>query len=233
MQTKLRINCIQHVPFEGPGIIEEWAKENGHSLSLTRLYYDEKPPSVDRIDWLIIMGGPMSFDDYEKYPWLRHETDYITKAIGSKKTIIGICLGAQLIAEAMGGYAKHAITKEIGWYPIEINKKTKHNYDLDFLNDVETVFHWHSDTFDLPDGAVQLASSEATKNQGFIYRKRVYGLQFHLEMRASDVEEMLTNCAEDITGGIFVQSPDKIRKGINKHCKRNNHIMKKFLDCLS
>src|SRR5665213_1473810 len=117
---QLRIHYFQHVHFEGPGNIEEWCNKHGHSLTATKFYEDFKLPSLTDIDWLVIMGGPMSVNDEEEITWLAAEKQFIQKAIQAEKTIIGICLGAQLLADVMGSKVYQNTYKEIGWFPIEL-----------------------------------------------------------------------------------------------------------------
>jgi GMP synthase-like glutamine amidotransferase len=112
----MRLHWLQHVPFEGLGYIKDWAEEQGFDITCTRLYEGEELPKMDEFDWLIVMGGPMGIFDYNDHPWLTDEKEFIELAIDEEKTVIGICLGAQLIATALGAEVKNNPVKEIGWY---------------------------------------------------------------------------------------------------------------------
>ncbi|MEO8962417.1 MAG: type 1 glutamine amidotransferase, partial [Ginsengibacter sp.] len=172
----LRIHYLQHVPFEGLGSIAEWAISNGHILTATQFFINSDLPEPADIDWVIIMGGTMGVCDEDKYEWLAAGKLFIRKAINAGKTVIGICLGAQLIAEVLGAKVYPNRYKEIGWYPIELNALSLENKLFNDFDHELTVFHWHGDTFDIPENAIWLASSEACKNQAFLYNEKVLGL---------------------------------------------------------
>ncbi|MGK2942481.1 MAG: type 1 glutamine amidotransferase [Immundisolibacter sp.] len=181
----LRIHWLQHVPFEGLGQIEPWAHRHGHTLHCTRLHADEPLPPPQDFDWLIIMGGPMGAYESDLHPFLSAEIDLIRVAIRTGKRVLGICLGAQLMAAALGARVYASGHKEIGWFPVEAVPEATHSPFGDDLPDPLTVFHWHGDTFDLPAGAVRLARSALFQQQGFAYGDRVLALQFHPEMDAA------------------------------------------------
>jgi len=206
---QLRIHYFQHVHFEGPGSIEEWCDRHGHSLSSTKFYGDSKLPSLADIDWLIIMGGPMSVNDEEKFKWLTVEKQFIQKAIQAGKTILGICLGAQLLAQMLGAKVYHNAYKEIGWFPIELTSSAIQEGLFSNLDLKPIVFHWHGDTFDLPKNAVHLAQSEGCKNQAFLLNK-ITGLQFHLEMTEQSLEKMLEHGKSELVGGKYIQSKNEM-----------------------
>ena len=198
----MRLHYIQHVPFETPGLILDWANKNNHSLSSTMLYKNEKLPNITDFDMLVIMGGPMNIYDFDKHPWLKNERDFIKNAIYSDKKIVGICLGAQLIASVLGADIYQNDNKEIGWFKVNHNNKQT------------AVLHWHGDTFDLPDGANLIFTNNTCVNQGFIYNKSVLALQFHLEMSYSQVEAIIDNCIDELDeDGIFIQSAADILAG--------------------
>lgn len=219
---KLRIHYLQHVHFEGPGCIADWVAEKGHELTATRLYLNEDFPDIDAIDWLIIMGGPMSANDSERIGWLDPEKEFIKRAIDTGKTVIGICLGSQLIASALGGKVYTNKHKEIGWLPIFPQGKQPN-----ILFDKETeysVFHWHGETFSLPEGAQLLASSEACTNQAFSYGKSVLGLQFHFEATADTLQQMITFDKGDIDGSRYTQSAQYIISQPGLIAQNNNRM---------
>lgn len=170
----MKIHYIQHIEFETLGTIAEWIEIREHSLSNTLLYNNENFPGLDNFDLLIIMGGPMNIYEYEKYPWLREEKVFIEEAISAGKAVLGICLGAQLIADVLKAEVFNNNYKEIGWFPVFIVKQEiSETFLLKNVPEEFTAFHWHGDTFSLPEGAKHLFASEACKNQGFIYRNTV------------------------------------------------------------
>jgi len=165
----MKIHWLQHVPFEGLGCIERWIRTRPHILSRTRMYANDSLPAIADFDMLIIMGGPMGVSNIKRYPWLAKEMAFIEKAIQARKPVLGICLGAQLIASALGARVYKDRYKEIGWFDVHLTEGAWNYRTLDFLPAKFTVFQWHGDTFDMPRGAQQLAYSNACSNQAFIY----------------------------------------------------------------
>jgi GMP synthase-like glutamine amidotransferase len=205
--VRTNVHYLQHVPFEGPGAIEAWATRSGHRLSCTRFCDGDAPPAVEDVDWLVIMGGPMSIHDERAYPWLRREKHFIESAIQARCTVLGVCLGAQLIADVLGAKVCANRFKEIGWFPIKRTAEARATRVGSALPEEIEVFHWHGDTFDLPSGAVRLAYSEACANQAFVYQDRVVALQFHLEATRAGVEQLVAHCGAEIVEGPFIQQP--------------------------
>jgi GMP synthase (glutamine-hydrolysing) len=198
------------VPFENLGSIEPALRAKGHQLSCTHIYNNQPLPSVNDIDWLIIMGGPMGVNEEDKYPWLREEKRLIKDAIFSEKIVLGICLGAQLIADSLGARIYKNNYREIGWFGVD----RLPGADKTILNTVlpkqVEVFHWHGDTFDIPGGANAIFESKACKNQGFILHDRVLALQFHLETTPSSAVALIENCRNELDGSCYVQSTEEI-----------------------
>jgi len=223
----VRICFIQHVEFEKPALIEDWAIEKKCSYSIVHLYKNEQLPSLVDFDFLIIMGGSMGVYDDLKFPWIKTELEFINNSINAGKAILGICLGAQLIAAALGSKVYRGLHKEIGWFPVNFSLKNP----IDFPAKL-TVFHWHGDTFDLPEKAQLIASSEAIINQAFIYKEKVIALQFHLEIKDKSVSSMIENCSADITHGEFVQTIEKIKEG-TFYIPENKKILYELLSELS
>lgn len=228
----MRLLCIQHVPFEGPGRIADWARANGHAVAGTRLYAGDALPGASAFDWLVIMGGPMSVHNEDRYPWLSTEKAFVREAIDAGKTVLGICLGAQIIAEALGGRVYSAEEKEIGWWPVFRVGAAREVSAFRQFPLVVHAFHWHGETFDLPDGALPLASSDACRNQAFVYGDRVIGLQFHLEITRRGVEDLIANCADDMTAGRYVQTADEL-PGEARRFETAHMTMTALLDELS
>jgi GMP synthase (glutamine-hydrolysing) len=206
----IKIHYLQHVPFEGLASIERWAKTRGHWLSVTKFYQNEPLPPVDEIDWLVVLGGPMNIYEEDRYPWLSREKRFIEQVISKEKVVLGICLGSQLIADVLGARVFRNRYKEIGWFPIEFTPEAQTLPLFNFLPPRLTVFHWHGDTFELPQDAVWLARSEGCQNQAFLYKEKVLGLQFHLESTKESVEQLLNNCADELVEGRYIQKPDEM-----------------------
>jgi GMP synthase-like glutamine amidotransferase len=227
----MKIHWFQHVPFEGLGAIEAWLLARGHTLTCTRFYAGESAPAtVDDFDWLIVMGGPMNVYQYRDYPWLRGEKRVIREAVAANKRVLGVCLGAQLIADALGGKVYQNDQKEIGWFPITAVPEGAESPFV--FPDQAVVFHWHGDTFLLPPGGVWLARSEACEHQAFAIGTRVLGLQFHVEMRPADVTRILTGCASDLTPGQFVQRAEEILAGSSAEGNSTSTLMEWLLGWL-
>ena len=203
----MKIHYLQHVPFEDPANILVWAENRGHTVSKTLLYDGAVLPPMDDFDWLVIMGGPMNIYEEESHPWLVEEKKFIEQAISGGKTVLGICLGAQLIADILGGRVYKNKYKEIGWYPVALTGEAKNSPVFGALPDKFTAFHWHGDTFDLPPGAVRVAESEGCANQGFEYDGRVIGLQFHLESSLESIKRLIRHCSAELVEGKYIQNP--------------------------
>jgi GMP synthase-like glutamine amidotransferase len=214
---------LQHVPFEGHAAIGDWASAHGVSVAVTHLYKGEPLPALSDFDMLTVMGGPMSVNDEAEYAWLAPEIALVREAIGADKFVLGICLGAQMIAKALGAKVYKAKNKEIGWFPVS-RTETAHPL-FDGLPVAFTAYHWHGETFDLPQGAVRLAGTASTPNQAMAIGNRVLGLQFHIEATPASALTLLQNAAEEIGSGPYEQTPDAIRAGM-----ANCASMKPLLD---
>ena len=192
------IHVVQHAPYEGPGSIARWAEKNGHSLSVTRFYEADTRqvtlPKHTDYDLLLILGGPMSANDDFNIPWLKAEKAFIRDAIDQGKLLLGICLGSQLIARVLGARVRKNNHREIGWFPITATP----NAMVLGLPQQFQAFHWHGDTFTLPEGAKSIGRSEGCEQQGFIYQDRVVALQFHLETTPDAARELVDACQHEI-----------------------------------
>lgn len=228
----MRIHYLQHVPFENPGSILKWAKQNEWLVTATHLYNHEKLPDVSEFDWLVVMGGPMNIYEDDKYPWLISEKLFIKKAIETNKVVLGICLGSQLIADVIGGKVVPNNQKEIGWFPISLSEAGKESPLFAFFPENPVVFHWHGDTFvDLPQEAIIIAASTACKNQAFIYKERVFGLQFHLENTLPIIDDLIKNCGDEMIAGEYIQLPEAVRSH-PEYILQDNQWMEEFLNQL-
>jgi GMP synthase (glutamine-hydrolysing) len=228
----MHLHYLKHVPFEGLGQIRDWAQDNGVRITSTRFYESDSLPNLDHFDWLIVMGGPMNIYEVDKYPWLTEEKRLIGQAIDSGKIVIGICLGAQLVADLLGARIYPNKYKEIGWFPVRKTDKSAASQLSAFMPGRLDVFHWHGDTFDLPAGAVHLVRSAACENQAFIYNERVIGLQFHLEATKQSMKALITHCAHELIEGPFIQSPETMLAD-EKRFHDCHATMKALLDALS
>ncbi|HEY1067421.1 MAG TPA: type 1 glutamine amidotransferase [Pirellulales bacterium] len=205
----MRIHYFQHVAFEGLGCIESWAKEHGHALTATHFYAGQTPPaSVDEIDWLIVMGGPMNIYEHDQYPWLAPEKTFIRQAIDAQKRVLGICLGAQLVADLLGSKVVRNAQKEIGWFPIETTSAARDSKLFAEWPAAFPVFHWHGETFGLPPGATHIARSVACEQQAFLYGDRVVGLQFHLESTPESVQPIIENLGDELVSAPYIQTAE-------------------------
>ena len=228
----IRLHFLQHVWFENLAHIEVWAERRGSTISGTKLFSDEQLPSIDDLDWLVIMGGPMGVHDEEQYAWLVDEKKFIEKAITAGKKVLGICLGAQLIAVASGAKVYKNEYKEIGWFDVCKTPEAGKSRVLADLPESFRPLHWHGDTFDLPTGARKLAQSSACSNQAFELSERVIGLQFHLESTPDSINKLIANCGEELTGGQFIQNAEQITTK-NNNVKQINQLMEILLDNLA
>jgi GMP synthase-like glutamine amidotransferase len=229
LKNILSVCAIEHAPFEGVGCIGDWARERGHRLNSVLVYNNEPLPKLDNLDWLVVMGGPMSIYDEQQFPWLKKEKTFIKNAIEARKTIIGICLGSQLVADVLGAKVYKNPHPEIGWFDVIRTKESYHTNLLAGFDERIKVFHWHGDTFELPDGAIPLFQSEACKNQGILFSHNVLGLQFHFEMTEQGIEKMFTDENEHLPDGLFVQSKTEILSR-KEYCTENNRKMFIILD---
>lgn len=208
----MRIHIIQHVVFEGPGAIAEWACERGHSMTVTEQFSGGKLPKAYDLDLLVVMGGPMSANDDAQLAWLPAEMQLIAEALQSEKAVLGVCLGAQLLAQALGSRVYRNPEREIGWLPVRLTRGAAASRLFSGLPAEMMVLHWHGDTFDLPPGAVHLAESDSCRNQAFELAGRALGLQFHLEVQPEGLDRLIANSAAELAvPGPAVQTADQMR----------------------
>lgn len=205
----MRIHYIQHVPFEGLGYIEQWLTEHKHTVTATRMWMQEKLPALDAFDVLIVLGGPMGVYDDHLLPWLSDEKNFIYAAIREDKKVIGICLGAQLMACVLGATVFTNKYKEIGWYPVKIDCSLGDWLGRQVPEELK-VFHWHGDKFDIPYGGVIHAGSAACNHQVFTYGNSIIGLQFHLEATTQTIQAMLEHGAHEITEAPYIQTAEEM-----------------------
>lgn len=173
------------------------------------LFNNEELPDIDDFDWLVIMGGSMNIYEEEKYPWLVQEKNFIAEAIASKKIVLGVCLGAQLIADILDGKVTKNKYGEIGWFPVTLTREARNSSIFSSFPEKFMAFHWHGDTFKIPPGAKRIAESEGCAAQAFEYGRAI-GLQFHLDYSVESINLMFQNCGNEIVDGKYIQKPDEI-----------------------
>ena len=217
----MRIHCLQHVSFEPAGSIATWAGSRGHEFSVTRLFDHEPLPEVSALDALVVMGGPMGVHDEGVHPWMRGEKHLVAAALEAEKPVLGVCLGAQMIAHVSGARVYRNRFQEIGWFPVEATDEGAARFDLPRFFD---AFHWHGDTYHLPADAVQLARTGACEQQMFLLGTRVLGIQFHLEVTPEEIDGMLSGAGNDLPEGPYVQRPDQLRNTADA-CASSNRLL--------
>lgn len=226
----MRAHYLQHAPFEGLGSIETWLRDAGYGITATQLFSGDLLPQLDQLDLLIIMGGPMSVNDEAEYPWLVSEKAFIRKVIDAGIPVLGVCLGAQLIVNAMGSAVSPNSEPEIGWFPV---RRIDHGQVGAFcLPEELSVLHWHGQTFDMPQGAVHLARSEACANQAFQLGPNVIGLQFHLEATRSLIRDFIESCADDLQPARYVQPAEVIQAVEQTQLDATSKVMNDILTYL-
>ena len=206
----MRIHSLQHVSYEFLTNVEQWAKENRHSVSRTLLCQDFELPGPNDFDLLVILGGPMEIYEEDRYPWLKAEKQFIANAVEQGKLVLGVCLGAQLLADALGARVYKNRYKEIGWHPVSLTEAARASRVFSRLPETFTPFLWHEYTFDIPDGCTKVAESEGCANQAFEYEGRLIGLQFHIEPSNESLKRVIKCCGDKIGKGKYVQSADEI-----------------------
>src|SRR5699024_168321 len=194
-----------------------------------RSFEAENLPSLTGIDLIIALGGPMSVNDDGQFPWLREEKHFIAEAVGSGCAVLGICLGSQLIASALGACVCPGSEKEIGWFPVFAESPESGAFA--FPERVE-VFHWHGEMFELPTGAVLLASSVGCVNQAFQVGNRTMGLQFHLETTPDSASVLIDHCSDELVPQPHIQTESELRAVPNSNYAGINALMTQVLDYL-
>ncbi|WP_242513198.1 type 1 glutamine amidotransferase [Halochromatium salexigens] len=232
-QNAMKIHCLMHVPFEGPAQMADWAESRGHPIAFSHLFAGDALPALDAFDRLVVMGGPMGVGNEDRYPWLSAEKTLIRSAIEAGRSLVGVCLGAQLIAEALGARVSRNPQQEIGWFPIRLTEAARtHPFCQDLPAELQ-VLHWHGDTFALPPGALHLAASEACTQQGFLVDERILGLQFHLEMTPTSLRTLCSYCADELVAAPYVQSAEQMLAVSPVRYEETARVLEVLLDRLA
>lgn len=225
----MRIHYFQHNHFEDLGYIDDWANSNNFTTSVTRFDLKPKLPLLQDFDWLVIMGGAMGVHDSDQYPWIPEEIEFIKKAIHSGKIVIGVCLGSQMIASALGARVYKNSEPEMGFWHIKFLPSAQKDDVFRHFPKELNVMHFHFDTFTLPEGAILMASSTVTPVQAFRYSTNVFALQFHSELTVSNLPTFIRELETEIIPGPLAQNPYEMLQKIN-YCISNNDIFSKVLD---
>ncbi len=204
----VRIVCFQHVAYEGPAAIADWALARGHTLECVDVSKGVNLPGPQDFDMLVIMGGPMNIYETSAHPWLTAEKAVIREAIDKECYLVGVCLGSQLIADQLGSAVVRGDTPEIGWWPV---RRAADCPEAVAFPEALRVYHWHGDTFAIPKGAQHLFESDVCTSQGFLYGQRILGLQCHLEVIPTTVDALIDACGDELHEGPAIQTAAEMR----------------------
>jgi GMP synthase-like glutamine amidotransferase len=224
----MNLHILQHAHCEGPGCIADWARGCGAHISTTHLYRGEKLPDAATVDFLVVMGGPMNIYQDRDHPWLRGERAFIAAHVNAGKPVVGVCLGAQFLADALGSRVVQNPQVEIGCFPVNFTAEARARFP--FLPASLPMAHWHGETFELPAGALRLATSEACANQGFVHGDNILALQCHPEVTRDDLAEWLKSF--DLGSGSYVQSAETILATPDEIFTDGHALLRKLLDAI-
>jgi len=225
----MHIHYFQHDHFEDLGFIGDWALKNNFTTSVTRFDLKQEFPSHNEYDWLVILGGKMGVYETDQYAWITPEIEFIKEAIHLGKIVIGICLGSQMVANALGAKVYKNTEPEMGFFPVTFNTDSSKDSIFKHFPVELSVMHMHFDIFDLPTGAICMSSSEVTPCQAFRFGENVFSLQFHFEVTEANAANFIQEITPEIVTGRLVQQPPKMLQNIG-FCKSNNQVFAKMLD---
>lgn len=225
----MRVTILRHAAYEDAGFAEIHLLKQ-HRAQIRRVMMHEpdyRLPALHELDLLLICGGPMGATDEAIYPWIAEEKEFIRAVVEAGKAVLGICLGGQMIASALGAQISTNPQPEIGWYRL-----TAHSREDCFQFPEMTVMQWHYQTFALPEGAQLLASTASCPNQAYQIGERVIGLQCHPEMTAEGIRYLITHFPEELKPLPGIQSGADIDAGITQHAVPANAVMAQLVDYL-
>lgn len=225
----MRVHYIQHGVFDEPGVIIDWAEKRNVKLTSTRIFESEALPDVTEFDFLIVLGGSQSLVDDNCPEYIREEIKFVKSAIENDKIVLGICLGAQIIAESLGAKTQRSTYPEIGIFPIQLTSEGLDDPVMSCLSAETNVMHMHYDMFGLVKNAKILAKSDGCERQAFLVGKKVYGIQFHLEMTSRNIQSRLEHWSEEIEAGSYTVTREKL---IKSDLTEINKKMYEFLDAI-
>lgn len=211
-----RIHFLEHALHERPGSISDWARDRHYEVSASRLYLDEPLPKHQYFNMLVALGGTMSVRDIATYPRLRDEKHFIERAIENGMPVLGICLGAQLIADVLGAEVVPMVHKEIGWYDVTMTPEAHKHSIVSTFPERFPAFHWHGETFSIPDGALNFGHSAACMHQGFALGDRVVAVQFHPEITPRLAESFVSAGEDELRPAPFIQDRLAIIDGVHR-----------------
>ena len=223
----MNVLIIKHVEQEGPGLIKYCLKQENIPYQILSLNLSEHLPKPDDFTHIVILGGPMNVYEEDRYPFLKNEDLFIKEAIQRGKRVLGICLGAQLIAKALGAKVFKAPAKEIGWYNVSLTKIGSNDPLFSDLPKLFPVFQWHEDTFEIPKAAKLLATSTSIPHQAFRYGENAYGLQFHLEVTEEMIQEWVEDFGEGSKSEILIETETKIETYTKNGMKFLSNLFRK------
>ena len=206
----MHIHCILHADFEKLGVIEDWAFSRDVRLSLTRSDLSEPFPHPSAFEILVLLGGPQSACELQRYSYLQREVELIRQSIQAQRSILGICLGAQILGEALGASACKSPEREVGFFEVTCLAAADQDPVFSKFPPRFNAIHWHNDMPSIPVGGRLLAESKGCPHQAFAYGDRNYGLQFHLEMKQSNLQEMVRAVPSDLTPGRYIESKEML-----------------------
>lgn len=227
----MKVAVLVHAPYERLGNIQQWLDKQSAEVLEVNLYEESFVyPELSSLDLLIVLGGPMSVNEEDDYPWLIAEKQYIADAIAAKTPVLGICLGGQLIAAALGAKVTLNDETEIGWHKLQRVPSTAEVFQ--FPDEIE-VFNWHGETFELPRGAVRLLQSEVCANQAYQLGANVIGLQCHPEVTTKEVQEWVDEIGEQMIEGAYVHTPDRMLAETDEKSETIKPVLFSLLDYLT
>jgi len=229
----MTVLIIKHTDIEGPGLIEYCLKEEKIPHQILKLQSDLRLPKPDEFKSIVILGGPMNVYEEDQFPFLREEDLFIKESIQRGKSVLGICLGAQLIAKALGAKVTKAPAKEIGWYDVSLTKVGSHDPLFSRFPKSFSAFQWHEDTFDIPLAGKLIATSDSVPHQAFRYGENAYGLQFHPEVTEQMIRDWMETYEEEFNGSKIPLLPklrilSETEKQIGTYQKRGMEFLKNF-----